>query len=231
MRLRSSTSPNGSMASCLYGVYAILKQHFTLQLVNRKGLTPFRLLFIALIWLPPYFFYANYLEAYLLPLRLLCYTQPDLLSKQPISKSFDECVNKIFGGIRQVDTSECHLDNVPEVLIRPELPKNPHVILVIRTGPGSIDYRNFIRNTWKPKVERYFPVVFVCATSPNHDVLEESKKYKDILQFNFEDSYHNLSWKMMSIYGLVLDELPSVQKIVVINDDTIVNATALNQVI
>ena len=56
MRLRSSTSPSGSMASCLYGVYAILKQHFTLQLVNRKGLTPFRLLFVALIWLPPYFF-------------------------------------------------------------------------------------------------------------------------------------------------------------------------------
>ncbi|CAB3400761.1 unnamed protein product [Caenorhabditis bovis] len=52
-----------------------------------------------------------------------------------------------------------------------------------------------------------------------------------ILQFNFEDSYHNLSWKMMAIYGFVLEQLPSVEQIVVTNDDTIVNVTALEQVL
>uniref|UniRef100_A0A8R1I187 Hexosyltransferase n=1 Tax=Caenorhabditis japonica TaxID=281687 RepID=A0A8R1I187_CAEJA len=35
---------------------------------------------------------------------------------------------------------------------------------------------------------------------------------------------------MMAIYGYVIDQLPSVDQIVVTNDDTIVNATALEQV-
>ncbi|KAF1749027.1 hypothetical protein GCK72_025494 [Caenorhabditis remanei] len=36
---------------------------------------------------------------------------------------------------------------------------------------------------------------------------------------------------MMAIYGFVIDQLPSVDQIVVTNDDTIVNATALEQVL
>lgn len=34
----------------------------------------------------------------------------------------------------------------------------------------------------------------------------------------------------MAIYGFVIDQLPTVDQIVVTNDDTIVNATALEQV-
>ncbi|CAB3400762.1 unnamed protein product [Caenorhabditis bovis] len=140
------------------------------------------------------------------------------------------CVSKFYPN-RQVDSGNCHLDIIPDVLIKPKLPNLPKRILVIRSGPGSLDYRSFIRNTWKSHVESLLPVIFVCATSKNDTLQIEAEKYNDILQFNFEDSYHNLSWKMMAIYGFVLEQLPSVEQIVVTNDDTIVNVTALEQVL
>lgn len=193
-------------------------------------ISPFRLLLLLFSWVIPYIIIANYLESCLLPLRALCYTQSDFLSTKPLAANFDECVHKFFPD-RKADPSACELDVVPSVLIRPKLPNNMNKILVIRTGPGSLDYRNFIRRTWKSNVQKLVPVVFVCATSVNDTLTKEANQYKDILQFDFEDSYHNLSWKMMAIYGFVLGELPNVEKIIVTNDDTIVNVTALEQVL
>ncbi|EPB78682.1 hypothetical protein ANCCEY_02201 [Ancylostoma ceylanicum] len=78
------------------------------------------------------------------------------------------------------------------------------------------------------QVEPLAPVVFVCATGAD-DIVSEANQHEDILQFDFPDSYHNLSLKMMAIYGYVLGEIASVEDIIVTNDDTIVNATALAQ--
>ncbi|KHJ75190.1 N-acetyllactosaminide 3-alpha-galactosyltransferase, partial [Oesophagostomum dentatum] len=123
----------------------------------------------------------------------------------------------------------CTLSTTPAITIRPALPDGLQQILFIRTSPKSEDYRNFIRETWKPQVDPFAPVVFVCAKGA--DVRAEAARYKDILQFDFIDSYHNLSLKMMAIYGYVLAELPSAQHIIVTNDDTIVNITALTQLL
>ncbi|ULT84351.1 hypothetical protein L5515_019046 [Caenorhabditis briggsae] len=193
-------------------------------------ISPIKLLILLFSWVIPYLIFANYLESCLLPLRVLCYTQSDLLSTEPRDPDFQTCVDKFFPN-RKADPESCKLDKIPDVLIRPDLPDYPKRILVIRSGPGSLDYRNFIRRTWKNQVDKLVPVVFVCATSKNDTLKIEANKYRDILQFDFEDSYHNLSWKMMAIYGFVIDQLPSVDQIVVTNDDTIVNATALEQVL
>ncbi|CAI5455878.1 unnamed protein product [Caenorhabditis angaria] len=207
-------------------------RYFVQLLLHPKLLliSPLRLLVLLFSWVIPYLIFTNYLESCLLPLRALCYTQRDLLSTKPLAPDFDTCVKKFFPN-READPSNCELDVVPDVLIRPTLPDQPTRILVIRSGPGSLDYRNFIRRTWKKHVEQLLPVIFVCATSRNDTLRHEAEQYNDILQFNFEDSYHNLSWKMMAIYGFVLGQLPTIQQIVVTNDDTIVNVTALEQVL
>ncbi|VDM75012.1 unnamed protein product [Strongylus vulgaris] len=137
-------------------------------------------------------------------------------------------------GIRQYfpDRSpdpHCILSTTPIVLVRPLLPKRPKRILFIRTAPRSLDYRKFIRETWKPQVEPIAPVIFVSAKGA--DIEAEASQFQgtNILQFDFIDSYHNLSLKMMAIYGYVLGEVPSVENIIITNDDTVVNATALTQ--
>lgn len=100
--------------------------------------------------------------------------------------------------------------------------------MVIRSAPNSHAYRNYIRETWKPLVEEWMPVLFVSGTHEG-DLQEEHDLHGDILQFDFKDSYQNLTMKMMSIYRFVLEQT-SAQQIVVINDDTIVNSTSLIKV-
>ncbi|CAD6187193.1 unnamed protein product [Caenorhabditis auriculariae] len=201
-------------------------------LLQRRALalSPFKLLLLLFSWVIPYLFLTNYLESRLLPLRALCYTQSDLLSSEPLASDFPTCINKFFPNWTPTG-SKCELDVMPPVLIRPKLPENLERVFVVRSGPGSPDYRNFIRKTWKSYVEKLVPVIFVCATSLNDTLSSEAAVHNDILQFDFEDSYHNLSWKMMAIYGFVLTEMPTVKQIIVTNDDTIVNATALEQLL
>ncbi|XGW04122.1 hypothetical protein V3C99_015349 [Haemonchus contortus] len=190
--------------------------------------SPVKLTVLQLIWAIPYLMVANYLERSLLPFRVLCYTQNDLLSSKPLRSEASECVHQFFPN--RSPEPNCVLSSKPEILIRPKLPETPHRILFIRTGPKSVDYRNFIRETWKTQVDVIAPAVFVCAMGSDNLTLE-ADQFGDILQFAFDDSYHNLSMKMMAIYGFVLSELPSIHDIVVTNDDTIVNATALSEVL
>ncbi|KAK6030643.1 hypothetical protein OSTOST_03211 [Ostertagia ostertagi] len=147
-------------------------------------------------------------------------------SSKPLRSEASECVRQYFPN-RLLDPN-CILSDEQRILIRPKLPEHPQRVLFIRTAPKSVDYRNFIRDTWKTQVDSFAPVVFVCAAG-NHDVTMEANQFGDMLQFDFIDSYHNLSLKMMAIYQFVLNELPTVNDIIVTNDDTIVNATALAQ--
>jgi hypothetical protein len=98
-------------------------------------------------------------------------------------------------------------------------------VMVIRSAPSAVAYRSYIRDTWRANVESMMPVVFVSGID-HWNMTEEHEQYGDVLQFDFIDSYQNLTLKMMSIYRFFLEETEAKQ-IVVINDDTIVNSTAL----
>ncbi|KJH43803.1 N-acetyllactosaminide 3-alpha-galactosyltransferase [Dictyocaulus viviparus] len=217
--------------------YVLLKRH-------RPSPSPLKLIVLLFIWILPYLLLANYLERSLLPFRLLCYTQSDLLSSEPLRNETPECIRQYFPN--RTPDPECTLTALPRILQRPQIPMQPRRILFVRTAPHSIDYRNFIRDTWKTQTESFAVVIFVCATGAN--ITSEAMKYRgnpiplkiqaeylnriiDILHFDFIDSYHNLSLKMMAIYGFVLQEIPSVKEIIITNDDTIVNATALIQLL
>ncbi|CAD5234560.1 unnamed protein product [Bursaphelenchus xylophilus] len=193
---------------------------------THKLLSPRYLLLIQFVWVIPYLLCSNYLERSLLPFRLVCYTEPQFLEVQrPVREDRQECIKYFFP--ERIADPGCNFNLKVEHLLKPPKTKleNLERVMVIRTAPSAHAYRNYIRETWKPLVEQWMPVIFVSGTDRN-DMSLEHEQHGDILQFNFVDSYQNLTMKMMSIYRFVLEET-SAEQIVVINDDTIVNATSL----
>ncbi|CAK5089788.1 unnamed protein product [Meloidogyne enterolobii] len=193
---------------------------------------------------------ANYLERCLLPLRIYCYTDPDLLAvRRALRSSTEDCAAYFFAqnngkdnerfidnaGDRDMQSgfSFCNSNKSISTLLHPWRSNldDPNLkrVVVIRTAPRALEYREFIRASWKTAVEQHSggPVIFVTGRDAT-ELSSESREHGDILQMDFEDSYRNLSTKMMGIYSYFTAH-PNIQQIVVINDDTIVNATALNE--
>ncbi|TKR79798.1 hypothetical protein L596_013965 [Steinernema carpocapsae] len=193
-------------------------------------LSPLKLLTLQFAWIIPYLFLTNYLERSLLPFRLLCYTQSNFLGvNSPLREDFKGCVRSFFPA-RDKD-EDCGLNRRIDALIEPRTVKPWHQrMVVIRSAPMSAGYRQYVRDSWAPTLLPEVPTVFVTGHG-NDDVLrKEHEKFGDILQLDFVDSYKNLTLKMMAIYGYILRAKPNIQDIIVINDDTIVNATALHQI-
>ncbi|CAJ0947243.1 unnamed protein product, partial [Mesorhabditis belari] len=189
-------------------------------------ISPEKLLIAIFSWVFPYILLANYLERSLLPFRALCYTQSDLLSYISSAGNVNECIQK-YHYPRKADPN-CRLNIRPEILHFPKVDENAKKIVVIRTAPNSKDYRDFIRSTWKSHF-REIPVVFVVGKRKSLELNEESDEQQDVIQFDFTDSYHSLAYKMVSMYSWILEKLPKVEEILVLNDDTIVNVTAIRQ--
>uniref|UniRef100_A0A0N5BAR9 Hexosyltransferase n=1 Tax=Strongyloides papillosus TaxID=174720 RepID=A0A0N5BAR9_STREA len=207
------------------------EKHFFKNFFNFLLSSPisFKLLVLQFIWILPYLMLTNYLERSLLPFRLLCYTESDLLSVQkPYRQDLNQCIKQFFPN-RHKDTSECTLNHTLQTLINPKFDRSSQNVIVIRSAQTSIDYRNYIRETWKKNTEPKIPIIFVCGNNGNFDLSTENETYGDILQLDFVDSYKNLTRKMMGIYDYFLKN-SKVSEIIVINDDTIVNATALNEI-
>ncbi|KAI6191842.1 Glycosyl transferase, family 31-containing protein [Aphelenchoides bicaudatus] len=195
---------------------------------ERFLLEPKHLLLLQFLWVLPYLFLSNYLERSLLPFRLVCYTEPELLQVQrPIRMDRRECIRYFFPDRPSIPRSECEFNQRVRTLLRPPSYKLHGInrVMVIRSAPSAYAYREYIRETWKLHVEEQMPVIFVSGTD-HWNMTDEHLEHGDILQFDFVESYQNLTLKMMSIYRFVLEET-SAEQIVVINDDTIVNSTAL----
>uniref|UniRef100_A0A183C5S8 Hexosyltransferase n=1 Tax=Globodera pallida TaxID=36090 RepID=A0A183C5S8_GLOPA len=80
------------------------------------------------------------------------------------------------------------------------------------TAPDFLAVR-YIRDSWKPAVEKLNgPVVFVAGRDGT-ELAAENGEHGDILQLDFEDSYRNLTLKMMGIYRF-FTESTHVQQIV-----------------
>lgn len=157
----------------------------------------------------------------------MCYTEPELLQVQrPVRVDRGECIRYFFP--ERPPNPECLLDQRPRHLLRPPRGKFRGIdrVMVIRSAPSALPYRSYIRETWKELVEPSMPVVFVSGTDRSMNMTEEHEQHQDVLQFDFTDSYQNLTMKMMAIYRFFLEETDA-EQIVVINDDTIVNSTAL----
>ncbi|VDN08137.1 unnamed protein product [Thelazia callipaeda] len=183
-------------------------------------------------WIIPYLLVVNYLERSLLPLRLFCYTQNELLVVPKGEKiNLRLCLQRFFSTsqLQSVNHSKCLYKQPIKTLITPKISHNQSKkIGVIRSAPSSRDYRDFIRKTYKSGLEPEIIVFFALGTG-DYNPLNESEIYHDILQFDFVDSYHNLTLKMISIYNELFNRFDNLQEILVINDDILVNITAIKK--
>lgn len=160
--------------------------------------------------------------------RFVCYTQSDFLKlPEDGARDVGECSRKYFG--TRSRQAECYFAKSVVALLEPNISNSLDAIIIIRSAPNSRDYRDYIRETWKTTVEPQLPVIFVSGTG-NYDLTTEAQQYGDILQLEFVDSYVNLTLKMVFAYKFLLTRLSTLKQIIVINDDTVVNGTALRSV-
>jgi len=152
--------------------------------------------------------------------------------RQPLREGPDECISQFFGEPSHSGKADkkCVFTNDLPILQHPSIATQPNSytrIAIVRTAPLSNDYRDYVRKTWKPLVEKTgIPVLFVIGTSSSSSNDHEAKMYGDILQADFVDSYGNLSLKMVVAYRYLIRHT-DVEQIIVFNDDTIVNATVI----
>lgn len=80
---------------------------------------------------------------------------------------------------------------------------NPFVVVV---KSGNFQRRNLTRSTWAKQLIEYFNVRILYALaipknlSEQKSIENENEIYRDILQFDFEENYYNLTIKTLSVF-------------------------------
>lgn len=106
--------------------------------------------------------------------------------------------------------------------------RNPFLVLMVPVAPGEVEARETIRKTWgAPNQETltlfYMGLLEDGQASIQHKLEEESRKYDDIIQMNFLDSYQNLTIKTMMIMNWVATYCPNASYVMKVDADIFVN--------
>ena len=160
-----------------------------------------------------------------------------LLLKLKVSYRISSFFNSNFFFATNYITPEFYLD--PKELIcgiqgDSDSNKNLLFITFVVLAPEYFAKREEIRTTWGSNsiLPNDFRLFFTVGLSKNATVneliVDEFKKHKDILQINhFNDSYFNLTTKIMKSFKWINQYCRNTQYILRINDDVMANTYAL----
>ncbi|XP_054156991.1 beta-1,3-galactosyltransferase 1-like [Oppia nitens] len=133
------------------------------------------------------------------------------------------------------------LELTKKVIINPKHCKTSHDMVVIIHSAGQstgkyFDVRQELRSGWVGAVKRHnISVWFALALNKNQTVNEElmieSNKYNDIIQFGFVDHYYNLTLKAIATQRWLHRYCSSVKYLLKIDDDSFVNIDLLLKVL
>lgn len=110
------------------------------------------------------------------------------------------------------------------------------VLFLVHSAPEHFKNRENIRSTFTN--QSYFKlhtvrVIFIVGKSKfkiqNTKLAAEHRKYGDVIQGDFRDSYHNLTLKAVAGFHWITKYCPDVKVVAKIDDDTFVNTVMLLQ--
>ncbi|KAL8612910.1 hypothetical protein ACOMHN_034987 [Nucella lapillus] len=121
-------------------------------------------------------------------------------------------------------------------------PEGPRVLILIPSVWVSSNVRQAIRTTWaSPAYGGHWPgdarnltslvkVVFVLGVKPASEgpnLEEEARKFRDIVQLDFQETYFNLSLKMALAVEWSVHRCPGADHVMKVDDDTFVELSLL----
>lgn len=132
-------------------------------------------------------------------------------------KSESEIINPYPGGISYVlgDSNKCsHLQK-----------SRGSLLVAVKSYVGDFDHRLSIRQTWGKASHDQIVVVFMVGHQNYSQPLlqKEEELYHDIVQGAFEDTYDNNIFKTLMIYKWIVEFCDSVDYILFVDDDYLVN--------
>lgn len=104
------------------------------------------------------------------------------------------------------------------------------LVILVHSDPYRQSMRNKIRDTWSksdPRALVYFALGAVGSIEKQRLLKEEDRIHRDIIQGNFFDSAHNLTYKHTMVLKWFKDNAKGVPFLVKIDDDVYPNIPAL----
>lgn len=104
--------------------------------------------------------------------------------------------------------------------------KSPHFVILIHSAPLRGAYRKALRETWfhsDPRMISYFMLGKVKSASLQRKIEKENEQFNDIIQGNFIDSYHNLTYKHTMVLKWFTKHCADVNYLIKMDDDVFMN--------
>ncbi|XP_055296056.1 beta-1,3-galactosyltransferase 5-like [Sitodiplosis mosellana] len=143
---------------------------------------------------------------------------------------------KLFDIPRNVNESPNRMFDVPEfkyLIFKPRCSRNssaPYFVTLVHSSPTQFERRAACRETWAHSDRRtktYFLIGIVQSPTLQKRINEEDAQFNDIIQGNFVDSYHNLTYKHTMALKWFSENCPDVKYLLKLDDDVFVNAPAV----
>ena len=107
------------------------------------------------------------------------------------------------------------------------------VLILILSSVSEIQHRQIIRSRFKQTMKYSMGYIFILARneSVDHEIEKENHQFKDILQVDIIDSYHNLSLTVLSAFHYLSRYTHISQYLFKTDSDCIINLPRLNSIV
>lgn len=108
----------------------------------------------------------------------------------------------------------------------------PYFLTLVHTSPSRFDNRLASRDTWAhsdPRTKTYFLMGMVNSSILQQRINKEDAEYNDIIQGNFIDSYHNITYKHVMALKWFSENCPHVEYLLKVDEDVFPNIPAIYQ--